>query len=485
MLPSTCRVPGTLRWFTKIGSPLKDIKKIQHDIIHQNNAIDDDESGDYYTSNNTTATTDGHPSRKIQESMWYYRTRKKTEKPNIQVILGNKYVKDSIVPNERLRMVFENQGVGIRREDETTTESLMNNVLPRLAVETSSLILNDSTITMFNGPLQSSEYIAEVIAQQLDTSMPIHLPSEALNGLEMKPMQRIVTESARQLGYQLNDDIWGNYTNEKAIIQLLDKTHSIDNSIILTSGSDAKFKRELEGAFCRHKIKPMSRNLIEPVTRSDWRGGIESLNDYIGHLLSDIHPQSDTIHHGIFYPVPSEGDIIINKSRKDGVKLLQSLIFFEWIFGSASAFTTGGPGVGLTSWLYQNILSKPGVMNVKAIVDMSLTYPGIMGITLSHDKRASDIYFERLRQSLRNCFDNIEDIITPSAVSKVLKQIRMKSATTMGIDEMERIRRLFVSNEEYSLNDALKGISELTAEEIVSILKRNIFRHEPLELTWQ
>jgi len=466
---STGRIPLQLRWLSRIKPKLKDIKEIQHEIISQQSS--DNENLQLY--------------RSPMKGLTYYRTRNKTEKPNIQVVVGSKYATNPRVTNERLRMYLENHGDRIRKEN--NGQSLMGDVLPRLAVETSSLVLNDSSISIFKGPHQSSQYIAEAIAHRLDRSIPIEISEKALFGMEIRPMQRILTETARQLGYQLNelDGVWGEFDDKRAMLEAVDHSYSLDNSIILSSGFDDRFEGELHEAFQRHHIASVSRKLIEPVMIENWQGGTYQLNDSISHLISEVHPQRGDIHHGIFYPIPSEGEIILNQNSKDGRKFLQSLIMFEWIMGSASAFTTGGPGVGLTSWLYQNILSKPGVSSVKATVDMSMTYPGLLGIISSHYRSPSVRDFENSRQRIKHCLDNIEQVITPEIVTKILKQIRMRSMSTTGLEEIENMRRLFLSNELYSLDDALEGICDLSADEIVSILKRKVFKNEPLEVFWK
>ncbi|KAL6935208.1 related to Mitochondrial-processing peptidase subunit alpha [Hanseniaspora guilliermondii] len=159
------------------------------------------------------------------------------------------------------------------------------------------------------------------------------------------------------------------------------------------------------------------------------------------------------------------------------VAVLQSAL------GGGSSFSSGGPGKGLYSRLYTQVLGRYGWVDHCSAFNYSYKETGLLGMICSVENNATSVVGELLAQQFYNlCVpytgngpDSNPDGITDEQVQRA--KVQLKSSLLMGLEskivELEDMgRQVCMLGQRVPIDEMLKNVEKVTLEDCVRVSRQ-------------
>lgn len=244
---------------------------------------------------------------------------------------------------------------------------------------------------------------------------------------------------------------------------------TVSNPATTNSGilSKLPFLKKFSGSSQGHDASPLDPSLVEPstldITRSaHYTGGFMAL-PAIPPPANPMLPRLSHIHLA-FEAVPiSNNDIY-------------ALATLQTLLGGGGSFSAGGPGKGMYSRLYTNVLNQHGWVESCIAFNHSYTDSGIFGISAScSPTRATEMLEVMCRELHALTQDTGYWALQPQEVNRAKNQLR--SSLLMNLEsrlvELEDLgRQVQVHGRKVSVTEMCRQIEALTVEDLRRVARQ-------------
>ncbi|KAK9447259.1 Metalloenzyme, LuxS/M16 peptidase-like protein [Limtongia smithiae] len=154
---------------------------------------------------------------------------------------------------------------------------------------------------------------------------------------------------------------------------------------------------------------------------------------------------------------------------------IYALATLQTLLGGGGSFSAGGPGKGMYSRLYTNVLNRYGFIENCAAFNHSYTDSGLFGITVSCLPSHASLVAPIMCAQLAYCTSKMNGGLTRTDVTRAKNQLR--SSLLMNLEskmvELEDVgRQVQVNGTRVPVSEMCDKIDRLTVDDIINVARR-------------
>merc|ERR1712032_944699 len=146
---------------------------------------------------------------------------------------------------------------------------------------------------------------------------------------------------------------------------------------------------------------------------------------------------------------------------------LHTYYVMNQLIGSATSFSSGGPGKGMHCRAITNLMQKHSCVDGAAVLNHHFSDSGLFGMTIEGPGAQSDELMKLLVQELNGLRENIDEVELNRAKNILKMQVLMAMERTD--DRLEEIARNYMTYGNLTFQDYCDNIDAVTSDQINAV----------------